>query len=139
MCPCATHQELARMPPYLPTLPQELGDKFTWTVRLHNGLVACQMRMGRWEDAESELLQVLAVGRRAAGEADCLGVAGCCRVEVVVVVGRCRGCRKELCGCGRAGLRSDDECVWLTSLQASMPFSYFHSSPPHQPTLLTGF
>ncbi|KAL4859580.1 Coatomer subunit epsilon-1 [Chlorella vulgaris] len=36
---------------------QELGDKFTWTVRLHNGLAACQMRMGRWEDAESELLQ----------------------------------------------------------------------------------
>lgn len=36
---------------------QELGDKFTWTVRLHNGLAACQMRMGRWEDAEGELLQ----------------------------------------------------------------------------------
>ena len=36
---------------------QELGDKFTWTVRLHAGLAACQMRMGRWEDAESELLQ----------------------------------------------------------------------------------
>lgn len=37
---------------------QELGDKFAWTVRLHNGLAACQMRMGRWEDAEGELLQV---------------------------------------------------------------------------------
>lgn len=36
---------------------QELGDKFSWTVRLHNGLAACQMRMGRWEDAEAELLQ----------------------------------------------------------------------------------
>jgi hypothetical protein len=36
---------------------QELGDKYTWTVRLHSGLAACQMRMGRWEDAESELLQ----------------------------------------------------------------------------------
>jgi coatomer subunit epsilon len=36
---------------------QELGDKFVWTVRLHNGLAACQMRMGRWEDAEAELLQ----------------------------------------------------------------------------------
>lgn len=36
---------------------QELGDKYTWTVRLHNGLAACQMRMGRWEDAEAELLQ----------------------------------------------------------------------------------
>jgi len=36
---------------------QELGDKFTWTVKLHNGLASCQMRMGRWEDAEAELLQ----------------------------------------------------------------------------------
>ncbi|GAB4817776.1 hypothetical protein N2152v2_004822 [Parachlorella kessleri] len=36
---------------------QELGDKFTWTVRLHNGLAVCQMRMGRWEEAEAELLQ----------------------------------------------------------------------------------
>lgn len=36
---------------------QELGDKFTWTARLHCGLAACQMRMGRWEDAEAELLQ----------------------------------------------------------------------------------
>lgn len=41
-----------------PPLLQELGDKFAWTVRLHNGLAACQMRMGRWEDAEGELLQV---------------------------------------------------------------------------------
>ena len=37
---------------------QELGDKFVWTVRLHAGLAACQMRMARWEDAEGELLQV---------------------------------------------------------------------------------
>ena len=37
---------------------QELGDKFVWTAKLHGGLSACQMRMGRWEDAESELLQV---------------------------------------------------------------------------------
>lgn len=36
---------------------QELGDKYSWTVRLHNGLAVCQMRMGRWEDAEAELLQ----------------------------------------------------------------------------------
>lgn len=36
---------------------QELGDKFVWTARLHVGLAACQMRMGRWEDAEAELLQ----------------------------------------------------------------------------------
>lgn len=36
---------------------QELGDKFSWTVRLHNGLAACQMRMARWDDAEAELLQ----------------------------------------------------------------------------------
>ncbi len=36
---------------------QELGDRYSWTVRLHNGLAAAQMRMGRWEDAEAELLQ----------------------------------------------------------------------------------
>jgi coatomer protein complex subunit epsilon len=36
---------------------QELGDKYAWTPRLHCGLAACQMRMGRFEDAEAELLQ----------------------------------------------------------------------------------
>jgi coatomer protein complex subunit epsilon len=36
---------------------QELGDKYTWTVKLHNGLACCQMEMERWEDAEAELLQ----------------------------------------------------------------------------------
>lgn len=36
---------------------QELGDKFSWTVKLHNGLACCQMAMERWEDAEGELLQ----------------------------------------------------------------------------------
>lgn len=36
---------------------QELGDKHTWTGRLHNGLAACQMQLGRWEEAEAELLQ----------------------------------------------------------------------------------
>lgn len=36
---------------------QELGDKFSWTVRLHNGLAACQMKMGSFEDAEHELLE----------------------------------------------------------------------------------
>lgn len=35
----------------------ELGDKFVWTARLHAGLAACQMRMGRWDEAEAELLQ----------------------------------------------------------------------------------
>ena len=38
---------------------QELGDKYVWTPRLHAGLAACQARMGRWEDAEAELLQGL--------------------------------------------------------------------------------
>lgn len=38
---------------------QELGDKFAWTTKLHNGLACCQMMMGRWEDAEAELLQAL--------------------------------------------------------------------------------
>lgn len=49
---------------------QELGDKFSWTVRLHNGLAACQMRMGRWEDAEAELLQAF---EKNAKDADTLG------------------------------------------------------------------
>lgn len=35
---------------------QELGDKFSWTVRLHNGLAAAHMKMGNWEEAERELL-----------------------------------------------------------------------------------
>ena len=38
---------------------QELGDKFAWTVKLHNGLACCQMQMERWDDAEAELLQAL--------------------------------------------------------------------------------
>lgn len=38
---------------------QELGDKFAWTTKLHNGLACCQMMMGRWDDAEAELLQAL--------------------------------------------------------------------------------
>lgn len=49
---------------------QELGDKFSWTVRLHNGLAACQIRMGRWEDAEAELLQAF---EKNAKDADTLG------------------------------------------------------------------
>lgn len=38
---------------------QELGDKFAWTTKLHNCLACMQMSMGRWEDAEAELLQAL--------------------------------------------------------------------------------
>lgn len=45
---------------------QELGDKFLWTVRLHNGLAVCQMRMGRWDDAEAELLQAFEKNARDA-------------------------------------------------------------------------
>jgi len=36
---------------------QELGDKFSWSVRLLNGSAVCNMRMGRWEEAESQLLE----------------------------------------------------------------------------------
>lgn len=36
---------------------QELGDRFSWTPRLHAGLAAAQMRMGQWEEAEAELMQ----------------------------------------------------------------------------------
>ena len=38
---------------------QELGDRFAWTAKLHNTLACMQMLMGRWEDAEAELLQAL--------------------------------------------------------------------------------
>lgn len=54
---------------------QELGDKFTWTVRLHNGLAVCQMRMGRWEEAEAELLQAFEKNPKDADTLANLGVA----------------------------------------------------------------
>lgn len=38
---------------------QELGDKFTWTPLLHNGLAVCHMKMGEWEDAERDLQEAL--------------------------------------------------------------------------------
>lgn len=41
---------------------QELGDKYSWTPKLHAGLAVCHMRMGEWEDAERDLLDGLAKG-----------------------------------------------------------------------------
>lgn len=38
---------------------QELGDKYSWTVRLHNGSAVCSMHMGRYDEAEKELLEGL--------------------------------------------------------------------------------
>ena len=38
---------------------QELGDKFSVTVPLINGTAVCMMRMGRYDDAEKELLEAL--------------------------------------------------------------------------------
>lgn len=38
---------------------QELGDKYNWTVLMHNGLAVCHMKMGQWEDAERDLLDAL--------------------------------------------------------------------------------
>ncbi|KAK3287932.1 hypothetical protein CYMTET_4570 [Cymbomonas tetramitiformis] len=38
---------------------QELGDKYSWTVRLHNGSAVCSMHMGRYDEAEKELLEAL--------------------------------------------------------------------------------
>ena len=40
-------------------LYQELVDKYTWTVKLFNGAATCAMAMGRFEDAEKELLEAL--------------------------------------------------------------------------------
>ncbi len=36
---------------------QELGDRFNWTVRLHNGAAVAYMKMGSFEEAEKELLE----------------------------------------------------------------------------------
>mmetsp|Transcript_65408 Transcript_65408/g.206700 ORF Transcript_65408/g.206700 Transcript_65408/m.206700 type:complete len:289 (+) Transcript_65408:146-1012(+) len=38
---------------------QELGDKYNWTVKLLNGSACCNMKMGRPEEAERELLDAL--------------------------------------------------------------------------------
>lgn len=38
---------------------QELGDKYNWTTRLLNGSAVCNMRMGRWEEAEQQLMEAL--------------------------------------------------------------------------------
>lgn len=38
---------------------QELGDKFTWTPKLHCVVAACQMAQGHWEEAEKELMEGL--------------------------------------------------------------------------------
>lgn len=37
----------------------ELGEKFSWTARLYAGCAACQMHMGRFEEAERDLLEAL--------------------------------------------------------------------------------
>ncbi|GMH41511.1 hypothetical protein BSKO_09421 [Bryopsis sp. KO-2023] len=38
---------------------QELGDKFNWTSMLHNGSGICNLKMGRYEEAERDLLDAL--------------------------------------------------------------------------------
>lgn len=38
---------------------QELGEKFTWTARLYNGSAACNMAMGRFDEAEKDLMEAL--------------------------------------------------------------------------------
>jgi len=38
---------------------QELGDKYTWTTRLHNGSAVCSLHMQRYDEAEKELLEAL--------------------------------------------------------------------------------
>lgn len=36
---------------------QELGERFNWTVRLHNGAAVAHMKMGSFEEAEQMLLE----------------------------------------------------------------------------------
>ena len=38
---------------------QELGDKYAWTSKLYNGSAACQMAMGRYDDAEKDLVEAI--------------------------------------------------------------------------------
>merc|ERR1712205_229763 len=38
---------------------QELGDKYAWTSKLYNGAAVCQMAMGRYEDAEKDLVEAI--------------------------------------------------------------------------------
>ena len=38
---------------------QELGDKFQWTCMLYNGSAACNMAMGRFDEAEKDLMEAL--------------------------------------------------------------------------------
>lgn len=38
---------------------QELGDKFNWTSMLHNGNGICNLKMGRYDEAERDLLDAL--------------------------------------------------------------------------------
>jgi coatomer protein complex subunit epsilon len=38
---------------------QELGDKYQWTSKLHNGSAVCQMAMGRYDDAEKDLVEAI--------------------------------------------------------------------------------
>ena len=38
---------------------QELGDKYAWTSKLYNGSAVCQMAMGRYEEAEKDLVEAI--------------------------------------------------------------------------------
>ena len=38
---------------------QELGDKYSWTPKLYNGSAVCQMTMGRYDDAEKDLVEAI--------------------------------------------------------------------------------
>mmetsp|Transcript_21855 Transcript_21855/g.70606 ORF Transcript_21855/g.70606 Transcript_21855/m.70606 type:complete len:285 (-) Transcript_21855:72-926(-) len=38
---------------------QELGEKYAWTPKLHNGAAVCHLQMGQYDEAERELLEAL--------------------------------------------------------------------------------
>ena len=54
---------------------QELGDKYMWTPKLHNGLAVCFMLMGAYDDAERELLE--AIGKDAKNAETLANLATC--------------------------------------------------------------
>jgi coatomer protein complex subunit epsilon len=54
---------------------QELGDKYMWTPKLHNGSAVCFMLMGAYDDAERELLE--AIGKDAKNAETLANLATC--------------------------------------------------------------
>mmetsp|Transcript_17989 Transcript_17989/g.61295 ORF Transcript_17989/g.61295 Transcript_17989/m.61295 type:complete len:290 (-) Transcript_17989:228-1097(-) len=64
---------------------QELGDKYSWTVKLFGGSAACHMAMGQYEDAEKDLLEAL---NKDPKDADTLAALAVCSHHLSKPAGR---------------------------------------------------